>query len=194
MRSAATSRGSAPGCVRLPDTVRISDCVELATDAMMCGNDIPFQAQSSSIDGASLRGLFGGIKAARMSTPLKPLKPAAAGVALGYGKPEAPKTPIEARTWIQEAILTGRYIIKGHAKARLVERGLVMRHLFHVMKHPSSIEPHDEMPKHYGSCWRVTGRNLDGEGQVAIGVEAYTDDDGRKVAVCTIFPVRKRRI
>lgn len=62
-----------------------------------------------------------------------------------------------------------------------------MADLFHAIRRPSAVEPYSGMPRQGGTCWRVVGRDLEQEQQIAIGVEAYLDERGRWAILCTIF-------
>ena len=55
-------------------------------------------------------------------------------------------------------------------------------------------EPYGDLPRHGGSCWRVLGQDLDGR-KLAVGVEAYLDEDERWTILCTVIelPGRQRR-
>lgn len=119
----------------------------------------------------------------------KPLKPSASVVPLGY-KDAPPKNPVDARKWIQEAVRSERYTPKHHVFVRLRERQLTMDDLLHALERPRTVEAYPGMPEHGGSCWRVFGRDLEGDQEVGVGVEAYLDEQGRWAVLCTIFPVR----
>lgn len=142
---------------------------------------------SRGCDGSILTRWFSAMKAARMSTPLKPLKPADMGVTLYY-KHEAPETDVSARRWVEEAIRTGCYLPTSHAIQRLAERDLTMADLLCVIKRPSRVEPYSGMSQHGGTCWRFIGRGLDTQSKIAVGVELYLDEQQRWAILCTIFP------
>lgn len=120
----------------------------------------------------------------------KLLKPGQAGVSLDYK--DAPRNPVDARKWIQEAIRTECYATTDHVHDRLRERGIGMRDLLHAIAHPRAVESYPGMPMNGGTCWRLFGRDMDGEQEVAVGFEAYVNKQGRWAVLCTIFPAKER--
>jgi|SRR5579871_496695 len=97
-----------------------------------------------------------------------------------------PTTREEARKWIREAVAAGRYSYPSHFSARLFERKVTLPDVLCAVKRCRLVEPYTEPPHHDGTCWRVFGRDLD-QRELGIGVEAYTDDSGRKVVLVTVF-------
>lgn len=99
-----------------------------------------------------------------------------------------PTTAAEAKAWIQEAIPAGRYTPSAHLFVRQYQRKLTMDDVFVAVERMTKIEPYTNgAPCHGGTCWRVFGPNVDDDATIAIGVEAYTDKNRRRVLVVTFF-------
>jgi hypothetical protein len=99
-----------------------------------------------------------------------------------------PRRSDEALGWIRDAMLAGRYIPSVHFRDRLRERGLVMEDVFVSVEQASTCAPYTKhAPEHGGTCWRVTGPNVDGTENVTIGIEAFVDKKKRRCVLCTIF-------
>lgn len=98
-----------------------------------------------------------------------------------------PQNPIDARSWIKEAVRTGCYVPSVHLGKRLAQRGLTMFDVLKVLKYPRNIEPYAEEPAHGGTCWRLYGRDVDNGQDLAVGVETYLNASGKAVIICTIF-------
>lgn len=103
-----------------------------------------------------------------------------------------PRTPSEARRWIREALQQGLFTPSVHFKQRLVEREIDMLDVHAAIGRCSSVEPHTDMPRNGGSCWRIEGPDADGARTVAVGAEAFEKDGQRRVMLCTVFSVERR--
>ncbi len=53
-----------------------------------------------------------------------------------------------------------------------------------------SVEPHSDMPLNGGTCWRAFGPNVDGTMVIGVGFEAFVDQDGNRIILCTVLPPR----
>jgi hypothetical protein len=53
-------------------------------------------------------------------------------------------------------------------------------------------ESYSDPPRHGGTCWRVHGQDLDGR-KLAVGVEAYLDENQRWTILCTVIALKKGR-
>lgn len=120
----------------------------------------------------------------------KPLKPGPVGVSLSYTH-APPKSSVDARRWIQEAVRSGRYTATAHVGQRLEQRQLAMDDLFFAVEHLRKVEPYPDMPRHGGTCWRLYGPDLEQEQEIGVGIEAYLDERGRWAVLCTIFAVKE---
>lgn len=48
------------------------------------------------------------------------------------------------------------------------------------------------MPQNGGTCWRFFGLNVDGDKEIAVGIEAFENADGEKrVMLCTALPPKE---
>lgn len=92
--------------------------------------------------------------------------------------------------WAREALPAGRYRASVHFNDRLKERGVTIADVFAAVAHARSAEPYPSMPQHGGTCWRIHGRDADGDRVLGIGVEAFDDEEGQpSVVLCTIVEV-----
>lgn len=99
-----------------------------------------------------------------------------------------PKTSAEAIAWIREVIPAGRYVVSVHMRDRLRDRHLDMEDVFTAVDHATACERYVKgKAEHGGSCWRLIGPNVDGDQEIALGIEAYMDKKGRRCVLCTIF-------
>ncbi len=58
-----------------------------------------------------------------------------------------------------------------------------------AVNHCSYVEPYSVMPMRDGTCWRLFGANVDRTLEIAVGIEAYVDEDGQEmIALCTVLP------
>lgn len=90
-------------------------------------------------------------------------------------------------------MVDGRYRPTRHFDERCDEYQVTILDIPVVFKRCSFIEPHTDMPKHDGTCWRAFGPNVDGTMELAIGFEAFIGDNGvERVVLCTILPPRER--
>lgn len=80
-----------------------------------------------------------------------------------------------------------RFTPSVHFRERLARRDVTMLDVLHVLRRAATVEPHADPPRHDGTCWRVIGRDVDETRAIGVGVEAFTDDDGRRVALCTVI-------
>jgi hypothetical protein len=99
-----------------------------------------------------------------------------------------PKTEIEALRWIQEAVEAGRYVPSVHFYDRLLERKIDIQDVFQAVENATVCVVYERgVPEHGGTCWRLIGRNVDGDEDVAVGVEAFLDKKRRRCILCTVF-------
>ena len=102
-----------------------------------------------------------------------------------------PRTPTEARKWVREAVAMKSYIQAVHFRERLASRRITMLDALHVLGRAPHVDAHPDPPRHGGTCWRVIGRDVDGERTIAVGVEAFRDDLGRRLMLCTVIDTRR---
>ena len=38
-----------------------------------------------------------------------------------------------------------------------------------------------------GTCWRITGKNVDGDRSVAVGIETFAHKHKRRICLCTVI-------
>ena len=74
---------------------------------------------------------------------------------------------------------------------RLVQRELVLLDVLTAIQRGARAEPYAEPPRQGGTCWRVHGQDAGGR-KIAVGVEAYLDEDGRWALLCTVFEEKRR--
>ena len=98
-----------------------------------------------------------------------------------------PGTPREALAWTQAALRDGRYIPSIHFGERLVERGFDMLDVLHAVERATRVTAYDQDPQHGGTCWRVTGPDVDVGRRVAVGVECFLDRKRRRVVLITVM-------
>jgi hypothetical protein len=104
-----------------------------------------------------------------------------------------PKNASDARKWVREAIEDVRYMPSIHFRQRCRERGVTMNDVDAVIARPRRVEPYATMPKNGGTCWRFFGLDVDGDEEIAIGIEAFEDADGHKrVILCTVLPPKEK--
>ena len=95
-----------------------------------------------------------------------------------------PKNPTEALAWIKESVREGRYSRTKHLLARMDLRRVTLVDVVAAIQRATRAEPYAGPSRHGGTCWRVFGQDLDGR-KLAVGVEAYLDDDERWTILCT---------
>lgn len=99
-----------------------------------------------------------------------------------------PRDATEALKWIQEAVQAGRYIPSVHFYDRLAQRRIDIQDAFHAVASATACARYGQgIPQNGGTCWRVTGRDIDDNDDVAIGVEAFLDKKRRRCVLCTVF-------
>lgn len=86
----------------------------------------------------------------------------------------APRTPTNARKWV-----------------RLASRRITMLDALHLLHRTPRVEAHPDPPRHGGTCWRVIGRHVDGERTIAVGVEAFHDERGHRLMLCTVIDTKR---
>jgi hypothetical protein len=69
----------------------------------------------------------------------------------------------------------------------LVERGFDMFDVLHAVEQATRARRYDQEPQHGGTCWRIIGRNVDGNRSVAVGVECFLDRKRRRVVLITVM-------
>jgi hypothetical protein len=105
-----------------------------------------------------------------------------------------PNSADDAQRWVREAFENGRYMPRVHFKDRCRERGVTMTDIEVVFARCRRVEPYPDMPKNGGTCWRFFGLNVDGDQEIAVGIEAFEDDSGQKrITLCTVLPPREIR-
>lgn len=102
-----------------------------------------------------------------------------------------PSQPQEALAWIKEAIRESRYRTTGHLLARIAARQIILDEVLYVLRHGQRVEPYAEPPQHGGTSWRLHGRDSAGR-QIAVGVEAYLDEQQRWAILCTVINTNRR--
>ena len=99
-----------------------------------------------------------------------------------------PKDATEALKWVQDALQAGRYIPAMHFYERLSERKIDLQDVFNAIETATACVAYGQgTPQNGGTCWRVTGKNIDGDQDVAVGVEAFLDKKRRRCILCTVF-------
>lgn len=99
-----------------------------------------------------------------------------------------PKDATEALKWVQEAVQAGRYVPSVHFYDRLAERRIDIQDVFHAVEAAATCVKYEQgIPQNGGTCWRVTGQSIDGDQDVAVGVEAFLDKKRRRCVLCTVF-------
>jgi uncharacterized protein DUF4258 len=101
-----------------------------------------------------------------------------------------PKNAHEALSWIKEAVREGRYIRTKHFFERMTERVVTLADVAAALRRASRCETYSQLPRHGGSCWRVHGQDLDGR-RLAVGVEAFLDEERRWTILCTVMELKK---
>jgi hypothetical protein len=96
----------------------------------------------------------------------------------------------QALPWIRDALKQGRYLLhEPHFGKRCRERGLNIDDVKNAIEHATRCDAYaGRAPTMDGTNWRVTGPSVDGEA-VSVGVEAFTDPQGRAVLLITLFEV-----
>jgi hypothetical protein len=102
---------------------------------------------------------------------------------------DGPKSPTEAMRWIKEALRAGRFHMTRHFVERCAERRVTLADALEAAKLAQSCEPYGADARQGGSCWRLQGRLAAGR-RLALGVEAFTDTDGRAAMLITIFATK----
>ncbi len=98
-----------------------------------------------------------------------------------------PRNALAALPWIQGALAAGRYIPADHFDKRCAERGVDLLDVKYATARATRCEPYPNgNPSQDGTCWRITGMNLAGN-ELCVGVEAFVDEDGHQVVLCTVF-------
>lgn len=62
-----------------------------------------------------------------------------------------------------------------------------MPDVHHAISAPDRIEPHHRRPVFGGTCWRLFGRDINQESEIAVGIEAFLHKGERRVVLCTVF-------
>jgi hypothetical protein len=71
------------------------------------------------------------------------------------------------------------------------QRGLNALDVTAAIARAKRCAPYDTMAEHGGTCWGVFGPDNDGR-QLAIGVEAFVEEDEQAVILCTAFEEKKK--
>lgn len=88
---------------------------------------------------------------------------------------------------IRDAVAAGRYYPQPHFRVRLSERRYNIEDAKKIIVTATACEPYpDGTPSCGGTCWRVFGRDLDGE-EAKLGVEVFKDHLGYHVNLITIM-------
>ena len=75
-----------------------------------------------------------------------------------------------------------------HFYDRLAERRIDVQDVFNAVENAASCTTYAQgVPQNGGTCWRVSGTNIDGDRDVAVGVEAFLDKKRRRCVLCTVF-------
>lgn len=83
--------------------------------------------------------------------------------------------------------MQNKYDLSRHFGEQLVRRGLTLPDALNTVEKPKRVEPYPSMPQHGGSAWRVFGRDVDDEQDIAVGAETYISSDGQRMIFCTLF-------
>ncbi len=79
--------------------------------------------------------------------------------------------------------------MSGHFRQRLRERGVTANDVDAVIGRSRRVEPYAAMPQNGGTCWRFFGRNVDGDKEIAVGIEAFEGAEGEeRLMLCTVLP------
>lgn len=98
-----------------------------------------------------------------------------------------PQTEEEAILGAQDAIRRGRYWVTDHWNDRSEERRITLDDMKHLINNPTScVEYKDGRVTTGGTCWRLTGLDLDGNSS-SIGIEICRDHLGNQLVAITIF-------
>src|SRR5450432_2810292 len=104
-----------------------------------------------------------------------------------------PGSEAEARRWVRQAIVEGRYVPSVHFKTRCVQRKVGMLDVHRAIGRSRSISPYPSMPKNGGTCWTFWGSNVDGTMTIGVGLEAFTsNDESEWVILCTVLPPEEK--
>ena len=104
-----------------------------------------------------------------------------------------PKTATEARRWAREAIENGRFVPSVHFGRRLAERRVTMNDVEAIFSRRGRVEPYPAVGENGGTCWRFFGLNIDGDAEIAVGIEAFHDGDGQeRIILCTVLPPKEK--
>ena len=105
-----------------------------------------------------------------------------------------PKDVVLALSWIRDAMMYGRFTLSKHFSESLAEDSIDMKDVHHAIANAYGLREYTKNdPMDGGSCWRVFGPNLSGDHDLAIGVEAYPDDENPSVWLVTVFFSHRRR-
>jgi hypothetical protein len=103
-----------------------------------------------------------------------------------------PHTNEEALIWVQFCLREGRYVPAVHFQERLAQREFIMADVRSAIENPTEIRPYESgSAVNGGTCWRITGKNIDGDRDVAVGIEAFEHKHKRRVCLCTVIDVTK---
>lgn len=98
-----------------------------------------------------------------------------------------PKSAAEALVWIQTAVARGKYIVDAHLLKRARQRNFSVNDVKKIIATATGcVSYRDGVNLAGGTCWRVTGTDLDGN-PGKVGVEAYKDHLGKWALLITVM-------
>ena len=85
------------------------------------------------------------------------------------------------------AVENRRFFVIDHADGRGDLRHITLHDMKYVIKTATNCVPYPEgVPKNGGTCWRISGKDLDGE-ETTVGIEVVRDHLGNCAYVVTVF-------
>ena len=96
-------------------------------------------------------------------------------------------TPTEALVAARKAVENRRFFISDHAALRSGQRKITVFDMKHVVHTATDCTPYpDGIPRAGGTCWRLSGTDLDGD-DATLGIELVHDHLGNCAVVITVF-------
>ena len=93
-----------------------------------------------------------------------------------------------AKRWVVAALVAGRFTLSRHCRKRCEERKMTFADIRWLLVKCHGVEPYAGMPQSGGTCWRISGKNVDGDRRLSVGIEVYRDEnDEEQVTICTVI-------